>query len=337
MARTILVTGVSRPLGARVAHLLAAHEEVGRVIGMDVITPREDLGRAEFVRSDVRNPVVGRLLEQAEVDTVVHLALSISAVDDGPARAFQKETNVIGTMQLFAACQQASSLRRVLLKSTCAVYGSSAHDPALFTEDQTSPRGRAFGSVKDALEVERYLRTTRRRRPDLESTTLRLAHVVGPRSTSQLLSYLSLPVVPIPLGFDPRLQFLHEDDAVSAIVSAAVGPAAGVVNVAAAGVITLTQAVALAGRVGVPVPTATGLIRMSRLGRMSPLDLADVAYLKYGRVIDTTRARTRLGFVPTYTTKEAFRAAAAVFPPGVPDLGALWERVAVLAGEGGAR
>ena len=37
-----------------------------------------------------------------------------------------KEMNVIGTMQLLAACQKAPSVRRVVLKSTTAVYGSSS-------------------------------------------------------------------------------------------------------------------------------------------------------------------------------------------------------------------
>ena len=210
MSRTVLVTGVGRHLGACVARELARHHDVARVIGLDVIPPIEELGRAEFVRADVRNPVVARLLNQAHVDTVVHLSLTTWSTH-GRARSSQKEENVIGTMQLFAACQQAADLRRIVLRSTSSVYGSSPRDPAMFTEDQTAPRARAHGPVRDALEVEGYLRAARRRRPELEYTTLRLAPVVGPHASAPLMDFLALPVVPIPLGYDARLQLYCED------------------------------------------------------------------------------------------------------------------------------
>ncbi|MCO5308754.1 MAG: NAD-dependent epimerase/dehydratase family protein [Austwickia sp.] len=324
MGRTILVTGVSRHLGARVARGLALHREVTRVIGLDVITPAEELGRAEFVRADIRNPVVARLLNQARVDTVVHLALSVAHAR-GRARTSQKEDNVIGTMQLFAACQQASHLERIVLKSTGSVYGSSPRDPAMFTEEQTAPRNRAQGSIRDALEVESYLRSTRRRRPDLAYSTLRLANVVGPHMSSPLLDYLSLPLVPIPLGYDARLQLLHEDDAVAAMIAAVTGPAVGVVNVAAQGVLKLSQAVALAGRPFVLIPTYTGLSvdRALRLGNLPRFGKADLDYLRFGRVLDTSRARELLDFRPRFTTREAFLSAAAAFPPPVPAVSAV--------------
>lgn len=319
MSSTILVTGVSRHLGAAVARRLIELPDVRRVIGLDVIHPSEPLDGVEFVRADIRNAVVGRMLEHARVDTVVHLALS-TAVTQGKARASQKEANVIGTMQLLAACQATPQLRRIVLKSTCAVYGSSAHNPALLTEEQTSPVSRAGGAVRDALEVERYLWAARRRRPDLASTTLRLAHVVGPRASSRLLDYLKLPVVPVPLGFDARLQFLHEQDAIEAIVTAATGPMVGVVNVAGDGVITVRQAAALAGRPYLALPTQGGALvsLLAKAVGSSSIDDADLDFLRYGRVLDTTAARERLGFTPRWSTRAAFLDAAAEFPPGVP-------------------
>lgn len=319
MSDTILVTGVSRHLGAAVARRLLELPDVHRVIGLDVIHPRDTLGGVEFVRADIRNAVVGRMLEQERVDTVVHLALS-TAVTRGTARASQKEANVIGTMQLLAACQATPRLRRIVLKSTCAVYGSSAHNPALFSEDQTAPVARAGGAVRDALEVERYLWAARRRRPDLASTTLRLAPVVGPHVHSRLLDYLKLPVVPVPLGFDARLQLLHEEDAIEAIVTAATGPMVGVVNVAGDGVITVRQAVALAGRPYLALPTQSGTVAslLAKAAGSSSLEQADLDFLRYGRVLDTSAARDRLGFSPRWSTRAAFLDAAAEFPPGVP-------------------
>ena len=64
-----------------------------------------------------------------------------------------------------------------------------------------------------------------------------------------------MPIVPTSLGFDPRLQLLHEADAVEVLRLATRGDAPpGVVNVAGDGVVLLSQAVRRAGRVRLPVP-----------------------------------------------------------------------------------
>lgn len=124
-----------------------------------------------------------------------------------------KEINVIGTMQLLAACQRSPSLRRLVVKSTSAVYGSSPRDPALFSEDLVGKVPPRSGWGKDSVEVEGYVRGFSRRRPDVDVVTLRLANLVGPAIRTPMTDYFGLPVIPTVLGFDPRLQFLHEDDA----------------------------------------------------------------------------------------------------------------------------
>ena len=209
MGRVVMVTGVSRYLGGRFTQLLQADPDISRVIGVDVVPPRADLGDAEFVRADIRNPVIGKVIAQAEVDTVVHMAVLATPHDAG-GRATMKEINVIGTMQLLAACQKAPSVRKLVVKSSTAVYGSSPQDPAMFTEDLEPNAMARTGYAKDSVEVEGYVRGFARRRPDVAVTTLRFANFVGPAVQTALTSYFSLPVVPTILGFDPRLQFVHE-------------------------------------------------------------------------------------------------------------------------------
>ena len=117
------------------------------------MAPSKDLlrrmGRAEFVRADIRNPFIAKVIRNGDVDTVVHAAAASYAPRAG-GRAALKELNVMGAMQLFAACQKAPSVRRVVLKSTSEVYGSSARDPVLFTEDGSPAGRRARGSRRTA-------------------------------------------------------------------------------------------------------------------------------------------------------------------------------------------
>src|SRR4051794_6038858 len=223
MATTVLVTGVSRYLGGRFARLLTAEPGVDRVIGVDVIPPPHDLGGAEFVRADIRNPMIGKIITQADVDTVVHMNVIATPVSAG-GRVSQKEINVIGTMQLLAACQKAPGIRRLVVKSSAAVYGSSPRDPAMFTEDMGPKALPRAGFGKDSVEVEGYVRGFSRRRGDVEVSVLRFANIIGPEISTTMTDYFSLPVVPTVLGFDARLQFVHEDDALAALVTATTGP-----------------------------------------------------------------------------------------------------------------
>ena len=166
----MLVTGVSRYLGGRLAGVLVADPSIERVIGVDTVAPRSDqavaLGRTEFVRADIRNPLIAKVIAQAQVDTVVHMNVIATPLGAG-GRTAMKEINVIGTMQLLAACQKAPSLRKLVVKSTTAVYGSSPRDPALFTEDIEPRSLPKSGYAKDAVEVEGYVRGFGRRRPDV--------------------------------------------------------------------------------------------------------------------------------------------------------------------------
>jgi UDP-glucose 4-epimerase len=307
VGQVVLVTGVSRHLGGRFAELIGAHPQVDRVIGVDVVPPTHSIGDAEFVRADIRNPVIARVIGSERVDTVVHLNVIATPLSAG-GRASMKEINVIGTMQLLAACQRTASVRRLVVKSSAAVYGSGPSDPAMFTEDTPARSLPRSGFAKDSVEVEGYVRGFSRRRPDVALSLLRLANVIGPRIRTGMTDYFTLPVVPTVLGFDGRLQFVHEDDALAALQKAVLSQGVGVVNVAGDGVLTVSQAVRMTGRPVLPVPMPAGgwigqAVRRSRLADFSP---EQIQFLAYGRGMDTTRMRRVLGFEPTWTTRDAF-------------------------------
>ena len=307
----VLVTGVSRFLGGHLAARLAANPDIDRVLGVDTVPPPRDLlrrmGRAEFVRADIRNPLISKVIERASVDTVVHASLSAGPGSSG-GRATMKEMNVIGTMQLLAACQKAPTVRRMVLKSTTAVYGSSSRDPALFDETATPKDLPSGGYAKDAVEIEGYLRGFARRRPDVGVTVLRFSNFIGPRIETVLTRYFALPVIPTVLGYDARVQLLHEEDALAVLERAANEDLPGVYNVAADGVLLLSQAIRRAGKIPLPVPSpAVGPVsRVFRGARLVDFSPEQMRFLNFGRVVDTSRLRRQFGFTPRWTTTQAF-------------------------------
>ncbi|MGH3928852.1 MAG: NAD-dependent epimerase/dehydratase family protein [Pseudonocardiaceae bacterium] len=308
---TVLVTGVSRFMGGHLAARLAADPSIDRVLGVDTVPPRRDLlrrmGRAEFVRADIRNPLIAKVISTAKVDTVVHAAMSANPRESG-GRSTMKEMNVIGTVQLLAACQKSAVVTRLVVKSTSAVYGASPRDPAMFTERDEPKSLPSSGYAKDAVEIEGYIRGFDRRRADVDVTVLRFANFIGPRIDTALTRYFSMPIVPTTLGYDARLQLLHEEDALAVLERATRERLPGVFNVAGAGVLLLSQAIRRAGRIPAPIPqpavsTVGQLLRSGRLVDFSP---EQIKFLNYGRVLDTTRLRTEFGFTPRWTTAQAF-------------------------------
>jgi UDP-glucose 4-epimerase len=306
-SRVVLVTGVSRYLGGKLASLLAADDSIERVIGVDVVPPRQDVGRTEFVRADIRNPIIAKVIASAQVDTVVHMSVIATPFGAG-GRTAMKEINVIGTMQLLAACQKAPSLRKLVVKSTTAVYGSSSRDPALFAEGMEPKAQFRSGYGKDSPVVEGYVRGLGRRRPDVDITLLRFANFIGPRIDTPLTRYFSLPVVPRVLGFDPRVQFVHEDDGIEVLRRSVVEDHRGTFNVAGDGVLLLSQAIRRAGRVAVQVPSPAVSVLGAFFRRAGVVDFSpeQLQFLQFGRGVDTMRLRTDFGYPPRYTTLEAF-------------------------------
>jgi len=318
MGRVVLVTGVSRDVGVRFVRRLAADPGVERVIGVDVVPPRQDIGDVSFIRADIRNPVIAKVIAGQGVDTVVHMSVQAAPETGGGSRTTAKEHNVIGTMQLLAACQKAPGLERLVVKSSSRVYGSSSRDPAMFTEDMSAKRLPRSGYAKDVLEVESYVRGFARRRTDVAVTTLRAANAVGPRVSSPLTDYFRLPVVPTVIGHDPRLQLVHADDLLGALQHAALGGVHGTFNIAGDGVLMLSQALRRLGRPTAPLPAVAMNVAgtLSRRPGIRRLQSELNGFLTYGRGLDTTRMHTVLGFRPTYTTAEAFADFARTVPPG---------------------
>jgi UDP-glucose 4-epimerase len=303
----VLVTGVARYLGAHLAARLAADRRIGRVIGVDSATPSEGLQRVldgvEVHRIDPQTPAVTTLLLDARVEVIAHLAVATAPKPDNGGRQAMKETNIIGTMQLLAACQQVPSLERIVVRSSTAAYGASFRDPAVFTEDtepRAVPRG---GFARDVLDIEGYVRGFRRRRPGVQATVLRFAPFVGPYTETSLTGYFAQPVVPTVLGRDPRLQFVHIDDAFEVLHRSVTESHPGTFNVAGSGVLSLSQAIRRAGRIAVPV-VEPGFAAASTLARGAgatgfTLDRLDL--LVHGRVVDTGRLVAEFGFEPRST------------------------------------
>lgn len=307
MGKRVLVTGLGSFWGGRVAQALEADPEVDVIIGVDTIDPSIPLERTEFVRTDENYSILSRIVAAAGIDTVAHTFL---VVDSTERRAgAMHEINVIGTMNLFAAASApGSTVRSVLVKSSAWVYGATPNDPTWFTENTPRERPPRTRVERSLISVEGYVRDFAIDNPHVNVSMLRFTNVLGPNLSTPMARALSLPVVPTVFGFDPRLQFMHEDDVVGAILFVLHEDLAGIFNVGGDGLIPWSEVAAICGKRTWPLPpVGTGLaLAPLRLGGVKLPDEL-LTLLRYGRGIDNSRLK-QAGFSYEYTSAGAVQA-----------------------------
>jgi UDP-glucose 4-epimerase len=304
-SRRILVTGLSTYWGGRLAKALERFPEIEAIIGVDNEEPTVELERTEYVKVGAQHALLRRVVEAAEIDTVVDTRLVVNSTSTTAAKAH--ENNVIGTMNILAACSGADTpVRKVVFKSSTHYYGSEQDDPAFFDETMGRPHQPRTPIERDIVDAEASLDDFADKNPDVTVTILRFANVLGPSVRTSHVQYFSLPAVPMILGFDPRYQFVHEDDVVHALEHAVRNRLPGIYNVAADGVLALSEVAGLLGKPYAPVlpPWGTGLAAglLRRAGLKIPPEMLN--QLRFGRGVDNRRYKAA-GFHYGYTSRES--------------------------------
>jgi UDP-glucose 4-epimerase len=303
-SRRILITGLSTYWGGRLAQALEQNEEIEAIIGVDSRDPTLELERTEFVRVGTQHGLLRRIVEAAEIDTVVDSRLIPDSTVVSPRAAH--ENNVIGTMNILAACSgEGSTVRKFVFKSSAHYYGSEQDDPAFFTEAMGRPHPPRTRIERDIVEAEATVADFAEKNPDISVTLLRYANVLGPDVKTSHTRLLSLPVVPMILGFDPRYQFVHEDDVVAALEHMVSDDLRGIFNVAGDGVLAFTEVVGLLGKTYAPVlppwGTSVAAAALRRTGLNIPPEM--LQQLRFGRGVDNRKLKAT-GFQYRYTTRE---------------------------------
>jgi UDP-glucose 4-epimerase len=303
-SKRILITGISRYWGGRLAQALEAFPEVEAVIGVDNEEPQVELERTEYVKVGAQHALLRRVVEAAEIDTVVDTRLVVDSAVVPSSRAH--ENNVMGTMNILAACTGSGSpVKKVVFKSSTHFYGCHQDDPAFFDETMRRPHPPKTGIERDVVEAEASLNEYAERHPDTAVSVLRFANVLGPDVETSHTKLFSLPVVPMILGFDPRYQFVHEDDVVHALEHAVKHRVPGTYNVAGDGVLALSEVAGLLGKPYAPIlsPWGTGIAAAlaRRVGVQIPPEALE--QMRFGRGVDNRRFKAA-GFNYKYTSRE---------------------------------
>ena len=306
----VLLTGISGKLAQQVALELLSHGH--RVVGIDRRPWPECPTAISVVQTDIRKPEAEEAFRRERPDAVIHMA-TVSHVT--MRRDERYRINLGGTQKVFEYCER-HGVPQALFVGRHTYYGA-VPDAALYRGEDEPPMAlESFPELADLVAADLFAASALWRFPERTTAVLRLVYTLGPSLHGTLASFLGGPRVPMILGFDPLFQFMHEGDAVRAIILALERKLRGVYNVAGPQALPLSELIRVTGRSPIRIARALHPLLLGRLG-LPRLSSGAVAHIKYPIVISDASFRQATGFRPEfgeYETLAAFRSASP--PPG---------------------
>ncbi len=305
--RRIAVTGAAGYIGTRLLQRLESERQVERILAIDVRPHQNPLGpKVTVLQHDVSTPFDHSLSEH-QIDAVVHLAYVLRPSRD---RTVARRVNVLGMSNLITACAN-GGVRKIIYLSSTSVYGAHADNPPMLTEDDPPRPVKGFQYSENKVRAEQLIQLFAKRRPDVSGTILRVCPVMGPNADNFISRAFLKPFLPAVKGFDPAMQFIHEDDLIDVLTLCTLRDAPGLFNLAGAGAIRWSEMAELLGRRLVTIPpsllyAATDATWALRLQSDSPS--CGLNFIRYPWTASTEKIQRELGVKPRYSSREAWEA-----------------------------
>lgn len=305
----IAMTGGAGFLGQLFLKRLLLMPEVTEVHVFDIQAPQFVHSNKLFfhrldLTKDGADVEMAKVLLDRQVPLFVHAALFM---DPGKFSAKRREVESIGTFHVLNAVAEAK-VERLFVFSSTFVYGAHPSNPNFLRESKPL-QGRGPGYVRTRVDVENQVFEFSQEYSGVQVLTLRFAPIFGPSAQSTLARYFLSGLIPKVLGYDPLFQFLHEEDAARAALSALHSSRSGIYNIVGRGVLPLSTGFHICGRIAVPV--MPGAVRatfgLGHLLRIWDISSELVPMFQYICLADGQKAATDLGFVAEYSSRQALK------------------------------
>lgn len=246
--KKILITGACGGLACELSRFLCDDYEL---IGIDPRNEKYDskfLG--ELLKSHYRSRKVDDIFRKHKFDAFFHLGRV--PVTSGMGRNDRYSENVLGTKHLLDLTAR-HEIPTLVVMSTFHVYGAHPHNPLYLDEEDPLRATQRIPELSDAMELD-HLATQFGLSYSGETIILRPTNVVGKKISNVVSKLLRMRWLPAPIGFDPPLQIVHQDDLIRALSCILKKPIKGIYNIAGPGSIPLSEILEIKKTRKIPVP-----------------------------------------------------------------------------------
>lgn len=297
----ILITGIGGGQGRLIARRLS---ENFHITGVDRVPWGNRPPGISMHVLDIRKRKFEDVFRTERPDTVVHLAF-VRHFRENPEK--RHEVNVLGTRRVLEYAVN-YGVKRVVVLSSSYVYGALPDNPYYMTEDHPLNVSRTYPEVRDLSEVDTLSSQFLWQHPEIATTILRPVNTLGVWVQSAIGRYLRQRWVPTIMGYNPMMQFVHEEDVTEAIALALTSGTHGVFNVVGPGAVPLKVACAAAGTTAVPIPETVGRGLFGALfgAGLYHTPPGALDFLKYPCTLSGKAFTQATGYRPQYQLKEIF-------------------------------
>jgi len=301
--KRVAITGIAGYIGGLLLSRLGEIEAVERIVGIDTVRPKGNSPKLRFYCQDILKPLTNIFVENA-VDSAIHLVFVVKPTHD-TMRA--QQINIGGTLNFLEACRQAQ-VKQILYLSSHTVYGAHPGNTEPFKEDSSLNPLPGFQYSRDKAEVERILSDFAGSHRDICITNLRSCPVIGPNAANSVATLMFRPIMLRIAGYDPPMQFLHEDDLVKLITTLLIRGKAGTFNVAGEGEVCYSEIASLAKRKTRTLPERLLRFLMGfswALHLQSESPPSGLEFIKYPPIVSTEKIKKEIGFQFSYSSRDA--------------------------------
>lgn len=312
--RSVLVTGAAGYIGGLTVRALAGRrDELSALVALDVREPPpgERLPGVTYVTGSVCDVGLGATLAEHRVETVVHLASILKPPTEGGEQLAYR-VDVEGTRNVLRAAVE-HGVKKLIVTTSGASYGYHADNPRWLEEHHPLRGNEEIPYARNKRLIEAELERARAAHPELAQLIFRPGTVIGAGVKTPVTELFEARVMLGVLGSDSPFVFIWDADVVECIVRGVFGPETGAYNLAGDGALGPREIAARLGKRYVPVPApliAGALALLRRLGR-SAYGPEQVKFLRYRPVLSNRALKTRFGYTPQKTSREAFEVYAA--------------------------
>ena len=297
----VLITGIAGGLGRLIARRAG---DAFRISGVDRVPWEGFPANISMHVVDLRKRKFEDVFRTERPDALVHHAFIRHFRVDPRVR---HEVNVLGTRRVLEYAV-AYGVKRIVVLSSSYVYGALPDNPYYVDEDYPLNVSRTYPEIRDLAEVDTLATAFLWRHPEVVTTILRPVNTLGYYTHSAIGRYLRQRYVPTIMGFNPMMQFIHEEDVAEAVALALQTGAHGVFNVAGPGAVPVKVAIRETGGTATPLPEPLARAVFSRLFRFGlyPTPTGAMDFLKYQCTVDGGAFARATGFAPLFSLEDVF-------------------------------
>ena len=302
--KKIFITGMAGYLGGNLCRELEHCDWCEKFYGMDLKKPLYKYDKCEFRQMDNNDPALVDWVKEIRPEVMIHLAYVLQELHDVE---LMHHINFDGSRNALLAAA-AGGVKQVLVASSGTAYGAWPDNPPRLKEDAVLRPNPGFHYAVDKVRIEELCREFSVAHPGVVMSIIRPCVVYGPFVNNYISDLLDHYLILGIRGFDPPLQFVHEDDVRAAILRIVEKDAGGVFNIAPEDTITMNEIIETTRRPHVLLPDwlvrqavqLTWSLRLP-LFNFSP---AFLDYIRYPWVVEPSRLINELGFKYNYSSRE---------------------------------